>query len=313
LQTVFVRIGERVVAGQALAQMDTSGLSLAVNQARADARAAAANTAQSTVDRTTAKITTDEAQLRREESLYAAGVAPLKDVQAAREQLALDRADAASARAQISGAGAQQQSAQARAALAERDLQNATLRAPSDGVVTAILKRAGEAVDTSTPVIGLGPSATREVTLSVSPADAARVHTGDRVALSLPGTDLRGIGRVAGVSSAVDPSTQTATVVVDGVPPGAPSGSAVQAVIDVARVHGLIVPQSAIVQDPQTGETLVFAQTRDKNGDPKFEQKTVAVAHQNGTLAVIASGLHAGERIASQGAFALLAPADGGD
>ncbi len=313
LHSVDVRIGEHVSAGEALAQLDLSGLSLAASQAQADAQAAAAGARQSSVDRTSTKIAVDEAALRRAQSLYAAGVSPLKDVQTAQAQLAQDRADALTARAAISGAGAQARSAQARAGMAQRDLSNGTLRAPTDGVVTAILKHPGESVDTTTPVVAIGPGASNDVTLSVAAADAAQVHQGDTVALSIPGTGLHSTGRVVGVSPAVDPTTQATTVVVSGVPTGAPSGSAVQATIRVARSRGIVIPQTAIVQDPQSGQTLVFVEVRRKNGDPKFEQRAVRIARQNGSEALIASGLHQGERIATQGGFALLAPAGGGD
>ncbi len=312
LQSVSVRIGDRVSAGEALAQLDTGGLSLAASQAQADAAAASANARVSAVDRTSTKIAVDEAALRRQESLYAAGVAALKDVQAARAQLAQDRADAASARAQVSGAGAQAQSAADRAAIAARDLANGTLRSPADGVITAIYKRPGEAVDTTTPVLAIGPGSSHDVTLDVASADAARVHTGAPVTLFVPGTDLRSSGTVAGVSPALDPTTQAATIVVAGVPSGAPAGSAVQASIQVSTDRGIIIPQSAIVQDPQTGDTLVFVQTRERSGAIKFQQRSVRVAHENGAQALIGSGLRSGERIAAQGAFALLAPAGGG-
>lgn len=313
LSSIDVHIGERVEAGAPLAQLDTSGLSLAAAQSQADAQAAAANARQSSVDRTSTKIAVDEAALRREQSLYAAGVAALKDVEAARAQLAQDKADAASATATREGSSAQLQSAQDRAALAQRDLANATLRAPSSGVVAAIYKRPGESVDATTPVVALAPQSANDVTLDVTAADAARVHAGDAVQFSVPGTAIRSTGRVTGVSAALDPATQSATVVVTGVPAGAPAGSAVQARIDVARDRGVIVPQSAIVQDPQSGDTLVFVQTRDKNGNVKFEQRTIQVAHQNGSEALVASGLRAGEKVAAQGAFNLLAPAGGGD
>ena len=313
LQAVFVHIGQTVSAGEPLAQLDTGGLSLAAAQAEADAQAARANAQQSAVDRTSTKIAVDVDALRREESLYAAGVAALKDVEAARAQLAQDRAEAAGAVAQRTGAGAQAQSAQARAALAQRDLANGTLRASMDGVVSAILKRPGEAVDTTTPVVAIGPKSSHEITLQVSSADAARVHNGDPVALSIPGTQLRAAGSVAGVSPALDPTTQSATVIVRGTPSDAPAGSAVQATIDVAHDRGIVIPQTAIVQDPQSGSTLVFVQSRGKSGDLKFEQRAVRVDRQNGSQALIGAGLKPGDRIAAQGAFALLAPAAGGD
>lgn len=312
LSTIDVRIGQRVSAGDALAQLDASGLALSAAQSQADAQAAAANARQSSVDRTSTKIAVDEAALRREQSLYAAGVAALKDVEAARAQLAQDRADAASAVATRQGSGAQLQSAQDRAALAQRDLANATLRAPAAGIVAAIYKRAGESVDTTTPVVAIAPEASHDVTLDVTASDAARVHSGDPVQFSVPGTAIHSTGRVTGVSAALDPATQSATVVVTGVPAGAPAGSAVQARIDVARDRGIVIPQSAIVQDPQSGDTLVFVETHDKNGDVKFDQRTIQVAHENGSVALVSSGLRAGEKVAAQGAFNLLAPAGGG-
>lgn len=312
LRSIDVRIGERVSQGDALAQLDTGGLALAASQAQADAQAAQANAQQSAVDRTSTRIAVDAAALRREQSLYAAGIAALKDVQAARAQLAQDRAEAASARAQLSGASAQAQSAQDRAALAERDLANGTLRAPNDGVVTAIYKRPGEAVDTASPVIAIGPAQTNEVTLEVSASDAARVRAGDPVSFSIPETALRSEGTVVGVSTALDPATQAATVIVRGLPSGAPAGSAVQATIDVAHDRGIVIPQSAVVQDPQSGQTLVFVRSADKDGEAKFAQRSVIVKQQNGSQALVASGLRPGERIAAQGGFALLAPASSG-
>lgn len=310
LSSVDVRIGEHVAAGEALAQLDTSGLAMSATQAQADAQAAAAAAQQSAVDRTSTRLTVDEASLRREHSLYAAGVAAYKDVQAAQAQVAQDHADIATAHAAVTGAGAQLRSAQARAQLAQRDLANGTLRAPADGIVTGIFKRPGEAVDTSTPVIAIAPGSANEITLSLSAADAARVRPGDAVALTVTGTSLRSTGRVQGVSASLDPVTQTADVIVSGVPPGAPGGSAVEASIAVAHDRGIVIPESAIVQDPQTGQTLVFVQSQGKSG-VTFAQRTVRVDKQNGALALISSGLRPGERIASQGAFALLAPSGG--
>ncbi|HVA33714.1 MAG TPA: efflux RND transporter periplasmic adaptor subunit [Candidatus Baltobacteraceae bacterium] len=308
LQDVAVRIGQRVTAGEALAQLDTSGLSLAAMQAQAEAQAASASAQQAAVDRTTAKIAVDRAALGRERILYGAGVAALKDVQAARAQLAADRAEASVASAGIRASNAQARSARARAALARRDLNKGTLRSPIDGVVTAVYRLPGEAVDTTTPVLAVAPGSTNDLTLDVASTDASRVHVGDSVELQIVGTHASSTGEVIGIPSALDPTTQAATVLVHGVPTNAPGGSAVQASIAVARDRGIVIPQSAIVQDPQTGATLVFAQTRDSSGAIKFDQRQVTVAHQNGTQALIASGLRAGERIAARGGFALLAP-----
>jgi len=313
LASVNVRVGEAVSAGEPLASLDTSGLSLAAQQANADASAAVANAQQSAVDKTSAKIAMDEAALRRAQSLYAAGVSARKDVEAARAQLASDRAEAASASAGVRSANAEASSANARAAIAQRDLANAILRAPAEGIVVAILKHRGEAVDPTTPVVSIGPSSTNQTTLNVAPADVARVRVGDPVHVSVVGTQIQGDGKVSGVSPVLDPSTQTATIVVTGLPSGVPPGSYVQASIGVGVLRGVIVPQTAIVQDPQSGDTLVFVTQKDKNGDTKFVQRPVRVLGRDDRIAVLGSGLRPGERVASQGAFALLAPSGGGD
>ena len=306
IRSVYVRVGEHVSTGEALAQLDASGLSLAAQQAQAAAQAAAANAQQAAVDRTSTKIAVDEAALQRAESLYSAGVTAHKDIETARAQLAADRADARSNVAALHSANAQLHGAAAAASIAQRDLANGTLRAPVDGVVAAILHREGEAVDSTTPVVAIGPLTENTVTLDVPASEAARVRPGDPAHLAVFGSPLQADGTVSGVSTALDPATQTATILVTGAPSGALAGASVQATIQIAVARGLVLPQTAIVQDPQTGETLVFVQSRDAQGNAKFAQRPVHVAFNNGTDALISSGLRAGERVASQGAFELL-------
>ncbi len=311
LQSVDVRVGEHVSAGQTLAQLDTASLALTAQQAQADARAASANAAAAAVDKLSTKLAVDERALQRAQTLYAAGVGARKDIEAARAQVAADQADRSSSSAQRTAAAAQAQSASAHAALTQRDVANGTLRAPVDGVVLAITKLPGESVDPTTPVVTIGPAAQAQLTLSVAASDAQQVKVGDPVSITIPGTDVKTRGRVIGVTPAVDPATQSATVVVAGVPTGSVGGSAVQASIVVGRDSGILVPQSAIVQDPQSGKTVVFLQTRGKNGQPQFEQRDVRVLRSDGTVAEIGSGLQPGQKVAAQGAFALLAPAGG--
>jgi cobalt-zinc-cadmium efflux system membrane fusion protein len=162
-------------------------------------------------------------------------------------------------------------------------------------------------------VLALSPAHADEVTLNVSAQDVNAVHAGNPVRLEIVGTDLSSTGRIAGISNAIDPATQTATVVASGLPAGAPIGSIVQATIVTAHRSGVVVPQTAIVQDPQTGNSVVFLANVNAAGTLSFAQRVVKVAMRNDTKALIASGLRGGERIASRGGFALLAPAGGGD
>jgi multidrug efflux pump subunit AcrA (membrane-fusion protein) len=312
LSQLYVRVGQHVARGQPLAQLDTRALALEAARAQAQAEAAAAAYAggsvpQAALDAARAQVAADQAGLARAQRLYAAGVDALKDVQLARAQLAAARANLRSASSQPSAAGAQVRADRMRAAEAELTLRRATLYAPAGGVVTAILRRPGEAVDPSTPVLSIGPPQ-NEITLNVPGNDASRIATGDPVALRFTDTNRSARGVVSAIVPAVDPATQTATVVVACALRGIVSGSAVRARITVAHVRGLLLPESAIVEDPQTGAALVFVARRQPDGSIRFAQRTVRIRYESARTADLWSGVRPGERVAAQGAFELLAP-----
>lgn len=374
LQTVDVRVGQTVAAGQPLAELDRATLGAAVSAAQADVISsgvgaggadaavqsaaarlvvatqklqtlqqggpAALNTriaAQSAARQAALKVEADNATLARDQELLSAGVLAGKDVDAARSQLASDEADQRAADARVAAAGTDFQSAlrqaQADVAAARSDVQtargqaagaqarlrtariayaNGVLTAPANGVVLAVLKHPGEAVDTTTPVIEVGPALGRSVTLSVPGDVARRITVGDAATLQLPATREGAQGQVTAVVPAVDPTTQIATVVVSGAPADAVPGDAVSATIAVGRIRSVLVPSSAIVQDPQSGNTVVFVRNEQaKAGAPNFSLRTVAVRASDASSAAIATGLRAGERVAAQGGYTLLAPSGG--
>jgi HlyD family secretion protein len=348
---IDVHVGEAVRAGDALAELDTSGLALDLAQARADAsaqpRLIAAQSRLSALERgdgsaqsdreaadaavrqSEERLVADQRALDRTQALFTGGVAAQKDLDAARQQLELDRADlsanrarAATARAGITGAitqaradvaqaAADVQAARIRLAMAQRNVAIATLRAPASGVVSQILKHPGEAVDPTQPAIVVGPPTTHIVTLTVAGDDAARVAVGAAVDVQVVGRGLRGHGIVRSVVASVDPATQASTVLVDGVPDGAAPGEAVEATIDAGERRGIVIPTAAIVEDPQSGTSVVFVREKTKDGE-KFVSRTIGVAAGDEAKTLVTGGLKVGEQIAAQGAFDLLAPAGGG-
>lgn len=378
--TIDVHVGDRVAAGQPVAELRTEPFTIGLQQATADSSAAANSygggtvpsaalqsaqaklaaardklhtleaggqaalsnriSAVSAARQAAVKVETDKTNLTRAQKLFEGGVTAQRDVQAAQAQLANDEADqrAADARVQAAGAdfnatlaqaradaaqaasdvraasaqrgvlGAQLSSAQARAAAARLALQNAVLRAPRGGVVISVLKHPGESVDVTTPVVEVGPPEDAAVTLQIPGEAALSVHVGDPASLRLARGGAATVGKVTAVVPAVDPATQIATVIVGGVPGGAVPGDAVTASITVGQRHGVIVPETALVQDPQTGKTVVFV----PGSDGKFTMRGVQVGASDDTSAVLAGGLKSGERIAARGGYELLAPSGGG-
>lgn len=370
ISSIDVHVGERVSAGNALAHLDDTTYQNAVQVAGGDARSAASNYGGGTVpnaalrsaqervqvtgdylrrleagggasavagtSQADLKVETDKRELARQQTLYAGGIAALKDVQAAQSQLAADEADARALHAKSGGAGAsgvivqaradyaqavadlrsaqaqignlagQEQHANGALSQAEADLARTVLRAPADGVVVQILKHAGESTDSTTPVVELGPGAAASTTLYVAAADASGIDEGDPVQLRLIRSASDAVAKVSAIVPAIDPTTQETTVVVDGMPAGAFPGDAVRGEITIARRHGIIVPAASIVQDPQSGKTLVFVRRKDGSG---FDAREVVVDGSDASIADISAGLRAGEAVAAHGAYELMAPA----
>ena len=294
--------------------------------------------AESAARQAALKVEADAATVLRDEQLLTAGVVAGKDVDAARAQQAADEADRRAADAKVAAAGSglrsglqqaradvataigdegvargQATAAQGRLESARISYGNGVLRAPTAGVVIGISKHAGEAVDPSAPVIEIGPALGHVVTLTVPAGVAQRIAAGNRVTMRIASHGSGSVeGTVAAVVPAVDPSTQTATVIVDGAPADAISGDAVAATIVTGRLRGVLVPSTAVVEDPQTGRTVVFVRVRPKNaGDPAFAMRDVSVRAQDASTSVLASGLQAGSPVAARGGYMLLAPAGG--
>ena len=289
----------------------------------------------------TLKVGGDEAALERAHALFAAGTVARKEVEAADRQLESDRADLVAADAKVSASASDYDSAlvQARADviaasydLRSTEAQKAALKgqvrsanarvdsarvaydagvlaAPQDGVVLSISKHVGEYVDPSTSVMEIGPRSSDRVTITVPATAASRIAIADRVTYSTsPTGGTLGNGRILAVVPVVD-RTQAATVIASGVMPGSIEGGSLTVTIALGRVRGIAIPNSAIVEDPQTGDTLVFvrvahAPIRTSN----FAMRPVRLGVSDGSRTIVERGLQAGERFATSGGYMLLAP-----
>ena len=308
---IYVRIGDRVVAGQPLAQLDTSSLALAAQQATADARAASAGAASARIDRVGARLALDESQLRRTQSLYDAGLVARKDVEQAQATVAADRAESQTASAQIDVASAQAQSAALHAESAAHDLSLATLRSSASGVVSAIYVQPGQVVDPAAPAVAIAPQTGGAATVDVPVASVSLIRPGQEVRVRALGSAWT--SRIAGIGASVNPATGLAVAEIAGTPVSLPGGTPIAATVVLDRLPGLIVPATSIVDDPQTGKHLVFVAST-KNGSLSYAAREVTIdeSSSDGPQVRVLSGLRASERIAKQGAIDLLSPPAGG-
>lgn len=181
---LLVREGDQVRAGQALAVIDTTVLADQARSARLTLASAelAATTAQRNAERNT--------------QLLAAGAVAPRDMENARDM-------AAQSKAMV-------QDARARVAAAEKQLANATLRAPFAGVVSQLSVSQGDVVQMNgaQPLAVVIDPKVLELEATVPAASLAEVVRGASVEFSVPsqpGTRIR--GTVARINPAVDPAT----------------------------------------------------------------------------------------------------------
>ncbi|WP_224247947.1 efflux RND transporter periplasmic adaptor subunit [Hyalangium gracile] len=193
LEDLKVRLGERVAAGQVVAQLETQTL-----QHEHAARQAGVKAAEADVNRNIILLTQAQQRLEREKRIkdYSAAEA----VETAENQVALATADVELAKARAS-------EAQARASEAAISLENARVRAPFAGLVSEIYLYPGTQVTQTTPVIRLVSEELR-LRFAVPIAQAGLLRVGSTVSARVETLGIVLTGVVDSVSPEVDQASR---------------------------------------------------------------------------------------------------------
>ena len=227
----------------------------------------------------------------RAERLVAAGAAPQKR---------LDEARAAEAQAQNRVAGAearlaQYQSARTAGAGAEEGLF--VLRSPVSGVVAERGATTGANVVAGTVLFRIVDA----TAVQVPEADLARARGAKAAELDVPGLAQRvPAGRFSSLGRVLDPATRTVpiTFAFDNRTLGLALGQAVFLHLLLEEAASLpVVSVSALVDD--AGRPIVFVQ---REGEA-FERRPVTLGARSGSLVQVTSGVKAGDRVVTTGAY----------
>ena len=276
-----VEVGQRVKAGQLLAQLDPRDYQLAADAGRAQVVSATTQRDLAAADLTRYRALKDQnfisgAELERRE-------ATLKAAQATLEQ----------AQAQLAGQGNQTGYTQ--------------LLADVSGVVTAVEAEAGQVVAAGTPVVRIAQDGPRDVVFAVPEDKLARVPVGSAVTVRswTGGPSLR--GTVRELAASADPVTRTFPVKVtlsekdagEALPLGATAYVVPQAGAQLAG--GVIkLPTSALRQEGKGSAVWVL-----DTASMTVRSQPVQIATADGNEAVIASGLQPGQKVVSAGVHVL--------
>ena len=268
---VAVHLGERVAKGAALVRLDTALLTDSLAAAEAAERSAAA------------EAEAKRGVATRTEKLLAHGVV-------SGEQTQSDGAAAIAAEAAFD-------QAKAARATAARRRGWATLLAPFDGVVVAVLRHAGDSVDgtPATPVIQLAAEHPLEIALDATADALARLREGQDAEVFIGTPEKNGIpARVIAVAASIDPKTGTGPVRLDPETdePSLILGRVVEARIAVARHdETIVVPAKALRGgEKDTVEAVIVT-------DHKAHVRKVETGLRDGDRVEVTSGLAPGDVI----------------
>ena len=274
-------LGQRVQAGQVLAQLDPRDYALAAQAARAQVAAAATQRDLAAADferfsKLRAQNFISGAELDRRE-------AALKGAQATLDQ----------ARAQLAAQGNQE--------------EYTRLAADAAGVVTGIDAEPGQVVAAGTPVVRIARDGPRDAVFSVPEDKVGQLRPGQlvRVRAWSQGTVLP--GEVREVAASADPVTRTFQVKVavqgGGVPPLGATVYVAPPALAREGVQAIKLPTSALRQEG--GQTAVWVFEPAGEGGGTVRSQPVQIATADGNEAVVAAGLAPGMRVVATGVHVL--------
>lgn len=305
ITAVYVNVGDRVSAGQALAKIDDSVL-------RAQAAQAAAQAAGATVglpvqqQQNNAALTTAQAALAnaklvydQDEQLFKQGYVSQSALESARAQYVQAQNAYNNARVGLAGNQVSAESVKAAQAAAQSlstQLAQTTLYAPFTGVITARMLDPGAFASPSSPALAISRTDSVWVNINVPDEDLSYVHPGSAVTFnssSLPGKTYR--ARIDTVNTVPTQGTLSYLARIKMENPGAVlrGGMLVTATLPKeTRIGTIVVPRTAVAQTENGNAVYVVG------ADNIAQEVPVKLGVQTDTMSeVLSPQVQAGTRV----------------
>jgi len=271
-------VGQRVRAGEVLAQLDPQDYQLAATAAKAQVTAAQTN-----------------------RDLAAADFKRYKDL---RDQNFISSAELERRDATLKAAQAQLDQALAQGSAQGNQAAYTTLVADVSGVVTAVEAEPGQVVAAGTPVVRIAQDGPRDVVFSVPEDKVSRVKAGSSVDVRVWGANGVQKGAVREVAASADPVTRTFAVKVampanDALILGSTVAVSPQS-LDRSGTQVVKLPTSAFRQDGQASAVWVL-----DTASMTVRLQPVVIATADGNEVVVSSGLQPGMQVVTAGVHVL--------
>jgi membrane fusion protein, multidrug efflux system len=272
-------VGQKVRAGQVLAQLDPADLKLAQEAANATLRSA--------------------------QAAYELAAAEFKRYRDLRDQGFISALELERRETTLTAQRSQLDQAKANASVQGNQAGYAVLSATAAGVITAVEAEVGSVVAAGTPVVRLAHDGPRDAVFAVPEDGVAglRALLGKTGAVQIKpwGSTSRLPATVREVAAAADPTTRTFLVKADVGTAAVQLGQTLTASIELPRKDAAAkLPLAAVMR--QQGQTAVWLLDR---STMTVKLQPVQVAGADGNLVVVASGLSAGQTVITAGVHTL--------
>ena len=286
-QTPTAAEAAQIAAGQAQAQIETVRL-------EAERRRLAEAVKEAEVRRNHAKV-----EFERAQRLYEAKAYALRQVEAA-------EADYRAAASTLAAAVAQRDavaSARIPAPAGSASGATHTIQAPIAGTVVRVAKSLGEQVAAGDAVLELLDPSVVWIEVPVFERDLSRLDKQTRAFFTTPAAPGKEFaGRLIDAAGVVNRDTRAVTVVFEVPNPDRALRVGLQANVRLdteALAEVLMVPREAVLE--AEGKRFVYVLVSGED----FQRREVGVGDEYGNRIAIVSGLKAGERVVTQGAYQL--------
>jgi RND family efflux transporter MFP subunit len=303
----MVDVGDRVAAGQPLVKILPTELQLSVDQQRAAVQQARARLgladgddlkdvrAAAEVKRAAADLTDAELKYNRAKTLYDQGLLPKQNFDEADSRYKVAKAAYDLSVQTVENLRAQLAGSRASAALAQKKLGDAIIRAPFAGQVKERTVTQGQYLKVQTPVMVIVSIDPLRVRLKVPEKMAAWAKVGQQVSVSVDAfADRTFTGRLSRINPSVDQQTRTFEVeaLIDNHDNSLKPGFFAKAIIPSDKIdNALFLPQDALLYVYGVYKVFVV-----EGGILK--EKEVKLGERIGDEVEIIEGLASGERVA---------------
>ncbi|MFN7065846.1 MAG: efflux RND transporter periplasmic adaptor subunit [Aquificaceae bacterium] len=300
---VFVKEGDYVKKGQALAFIDAGTLEASIREVwerlqlvadRAKEGSAHLKSLESAIDSARLSMENNKRVYERRERLFLQGLIPKEAYEQSKAQYEIAQREYERAKSSYEDAlrslRTEREALKAKLQRLEREKEKYTIRSPIEGYVLKRFVSVGDYINhisQENRLFSVG-SEELEVWLEVDEEYAGFIREGQRVILrvdALPGENFEGL--VSQVIREVDRTRKLLTVKVQAsLPKNIPSGATVDGQIEIERKRALLIPASAYAD----GHVLLYDGIR-------RVKVPVKIGERYGELLEVLEGLKAGDRV----------------